>query len=371
MKILLAIWSLASENGGPTRSTIGLSLALSKAGANVTLFSNVPGTVSPETVNILKAAGVNFREGRGNSYFTALNDSRMILREVHPDVVHVQGLWKLSSHAMNVAARHLGVPIVISPRGMLDPWALGVKKWKKKVGMLLYQKRDLKYATAFHATATVEAENIRNFGLSQQIYTIPNGVSVPEQMPSIGDSTNMHTALFLSRLHPGKGLLLLAEAWARVRPKGWRMVVVGGDVKNHRVQVETRLKVLRIDQDWEFTGELDDIKKWEAFAAADLFIHPSASENFGISIAEALSAGVPVITTKGCPWAEIDGYCGWWIDRSVDALTNAMKLAITMSDEERGVLGEKGKRLIRAKFTWPAIGAQMSKVYAEIIQNNG
>lgn len=366
MKILLAIWSLASENGGPTRSTIGLARALAEQGQAVVLFANVPERVPQATIQELRAKGVDFREGRGSDFFTALKDSQALLQEVKPDIVHIQGLWKLASHAMNVVAHRLGIPVVISPRGMLDPWALSVKKWKKRLGMFLYQKRDLKRAIAFHATATEEAEHIRDFGLMQPIGIVPNAVSYPKELP-IANKDDVKTAFFMSRLHPGKGLLLLAEAWANVKPMGWRMVVAGADSYGHKAEVVEKLKSLGFENDWTFVGELDDEQKWQALVNADLFIHPSASENFGISIAEALCAGVPVITTKGCPWAEIDGKCGWWIDRTVEQLSDTMQKAMTLSDAERGQMGENGKRLIQEKYTWPAVAKQMSAFYERLV----
>ena len=370
MKVLQSIWSLASENGGPTRSTIGLSKALACEGVEVMLVSHVPGKVSAGGQEDLKACGVRFCEGRGNGLFTALKDSRRILDEFKPDIVHLQGLWKMSTHAMNVMAAKRGIPIVISPRGMLDPWALSVKKWKKRLGMLMYQHHALKRAKAIHVTSELEAKHVRDFGLRQPIIIAANGVTIPPDTgrvigkASIGEG---HTAVFISRLHPGKGLLLLVDAWAKVKPDGWKMVVAGPDRYGHKVEVVARLHSLGVEHDWDFVGELNDDEKWRALSRADLFIHPSASENFGISIAEALAAGVPVITTKGCPWAEIQNRCGWWIDRNVDSLVAAMREAMAFTDEQRQAMGEKGRQLIREKYSWPAIARQVIKGYEGIV----
>ena len=370
MKVLQSIWSLASENGGPTRSTIGLSKALASAGVEVMLVSHVPGKVSSAGQEELKACGVWFCEGRGNGLFTALEDSRRILDEFKPDIVHLQGLWKMSTHAMNVMAAKRSIPIVISPRGMLDPWALSVKKWKKRLGMLMYQHHALKRAKAIHVTSELEAKHVRDFGLSQSIIIAANGVTIPLGTGRVigKDSTKRgHTAVFISRLHPGKGLLLLADAWAKVKPDGWKMVVAGPDRHGHKMEVVARLHNLGIERDWDFIGELNDTEKWRALNGADLFIHPSASENFGISIAEALAARVPVITTKGCPWAEIQNKCGWWIDRNVDSLVVAMHEAMALTDEQRQIMGEYGRRLINEKYSWSAIARQMVKGYESVL----
>lgn len=370
MKIVQSIWSLASENGGPTRSTIGLSKALGCAGVEVVLVSHVPGKVSQASKDDLQSCSVEFREGRGNGFFVALRDAAELLDECKPDIVHIQGLWKMSTHAMSVVAAQRDIPVIISPRGMLDPWALSVKKWKKRIGMFLYQKRDLRRAAAFHATSSSEAAHIYDFGLHQRVVTIPNGVDIPNVSHSGACRGTERKALFLSRLHPGKGLLYLAEAWASVRPRGWRMVVVGPDENGHRSEVEHRLKNLKIENEWTFVGEVSDIDKWEYYCSADLFIHPSASENFGISIAEALSCGLPVITTKGCPWQVIEGRCGWWIDRNVDALAATLREAMSLTDDVRFAMGVQGKELIKENYSWATIASRMIDFYNEIITHN-
>lgn len=365
MRVLISIFSLASFNGGPTRSSKGLACALAAAGVDVALLSHNPGTMTKEEIAVLRDAGVNLLEGRGIKYFVAREDCRKILAELKPDLVHVQGMWKMSTHAMNVEASRAGIPIVISPRGMLDPWALSVKKWKKRLGMLLYQRGDLKRARAFHATTEQEAQSIRAFGLTQPIVIAPNGVSVPSQTSNLKPQiTEGHTALFLSRLHPGKGLMLLAEAWAKVRPQGWRMVVAGSNEQNHREAVESRLAELGIAEDWQFVGEVKDTDKWSYYRSADLFIHPSASENFGISICEALAMGVPVITTKGCPWSEIvERKCGWWVERTVEDIAAALGEAIGLADDQRLAMGVNSRNLVEEKYTWPAIGEKVRQAY--------
>lgn len=371
MKILQAIWSLASENGGPTRSIIGLSTALSRIGVDVTLVSHVPGKLSLQQQNMLKEYNVNYQEGRGNGILTALKDSRELLSDIKPDIVHVNGLWKMSAHAMCIAAFERCVPIVISPRGMLDPWALSVKKWKKKLGLLLYQRNDLSRASAIHVTSELEANHVREFGLRQPVILAANGVMVPSlniaREKSCKSVSRARTAIFVSRLHPGKGLILLADAWAALHPSGWKMVVVGPDGYGHKAEVCERLRQLGIESDWKFVGELNDNEKWRALANADLFIHPSASENFGVSIAEALASGLPVITTKGCPWSEIHGTCGWWIDRNVQSLVCAIREAMSISDDERGKMGERGRQLILKKYTWTSIAEQMVNGYKSML----
>jgi glycosyltransferase involved in cell wall biosynthesis len=106
-------------------------------------------------------------------------------------------------------------------------------------------------------------------------------------------------------------------------------------------------------------------EKWSLLGTADAFVLPSYSENFGIAIAEALSSGLPVITTQGTPWSEIAvRKCGWWVKADRASLEGALREMMRLSDEERKEMGIRGRRLVEEKFAWPAVARQMRGVYA-------
>ena len=349
MRVLHVVSGISPTSGGPTRSVKGICRALSKAGVDVTLLVLHGEDVfdNPCGVKVLYNG---------------------IAHVERYDIVHLHGLWNPALHAVARRCRLVGVKYIISPRGMLDPWALSVKKWKKRVAMFLYQRRDLKGAAAFHVTAKDELSHVRAAGFSQLCIVAPNAVDLPTMMPERFLSKGVKTALFLSRLHPGKGLLTLAEAWATVSPKGWRMKVVGPDSYGHKNDVVSALMRLGISEDWEFVDALDDVHKWEAYRTADLLVHPSVSENFGITIAEGLAAGLPVIATKGTPWVElVERKCGWWIDIGVEPLEKALQAAMTLSDLERQAMGIRGRKLVEEKYTWDAVVNTMIKGYKDII----
>ena len=350
MKVLHVVSGIDPKSGGPTRSVKGLCRALSLSGIDVTLL-------------VL----------HGNDEFDNPCGVDVLYGEIQDvgcfDLVHLHGLWDPALHKVAKACRNTGVKYLISTRGMLDPWALSVKRWKKRVALALYQRGDLKSASAFHVTASLEEKSVRKQGLKQKVIVAPNGVDIPASMPPrmVLDSTK--TALFLSRLHPGKGLLTLAEAWSRVRPKGWRMKVVGPDSYGHKNDVVEALLHFGIRDDWEFVDTLDDVKKWEAYRSADLLVHPSVSENFGITIAEGLAAELPVICTKGTPWSVVEERkCGWWIEVGVEPLANALHKAMSLSDADRQAMGLRGRKLVEEKYTWRAVVKAMVKGYEDILK---
>jgi glycosyltransferase involved in cell wall biosynthesis len=316
-----------------------------------------------------------------------------------PDLIHDHGLWSLCHRQVTAFCQKEGIPRVVSPRGMAEEWALNHKRWKKSLGWLLYQRRDLRSAVALHATAESEAEQLRQLGFSQRILIEPNGVDVPRcevggQGAGGRRAGQPRTALFLSRIHPKKGLPMLLEGWARLAPPGWRVRIVGPDEAGHTEELKQLCGKLKLRQashsvtasetvpDAEgsaqaaagdepaivFCGPLEGEAKWAAFREADLFVLPTYSENFGIAVAEALACGLPVITTTGAPWAGLlEHGCGWWIEPSVDALGAALTEAIGLTDEERAAMGERGAAWVRAEFTWGPIATRMLKGYREIL----
>ena len=365
MRILFLVPGVGPNSGGPTRSLAGLAAALADEGEDVLVY------VHQDVVDC-DVGKAKFMRGHGLSRRAVLADSKAIIRSFKPDIIHINALWMPPNHWDIAIARKMGVPVVLSPRGALSPWALGHKRWKKLIAMALYQRRDINSVAALHATAEMEAKHIRDNGFKVPTYIVPNGVIMPPSLPKKQHREN-HTALFLSRIHPVKGLLTLAEAWAIIRPKGWRMRVVGPDEWGHKKDVIRKVNELGIADTWDFIDAVDDVEKWNEYRSADLLIHPSVSENFGITIAEGLYAGLPVIATKGTPWCELeeDGGRGWWIDIGIEPLVTAMREAFALDDESRVKMGESGARLIRDKYLWPAIARKMIDVYGRVAAKEG
>ncbi len=159
-------------------------------------------------------------------------------------IVHDHGLWLPSNIRVYKYAKKKSLPLIVSPRGMLEPWSLKAKWLKKKFAWQLYQKRILKYATVIHATAELEAESLRRLGFKQPIAVIPNGVKFPEYFPE-RNNNKIKTLLFLSRIHPKKGIENLLDAWSIVKNKTWQLKIIGPS--NHKYLLELKDKALSLD----------------------------------------------------------------------------------------------------------------------------
>lgn len=259
---------------------------------------------------------------------------------------------------------------------MLEPWALRHKPWKKRFAWWLYQRRDLQRAQCLIATSDGEARSLRYLGFVVPIATVPNGVDVPEQLPAVRGAEpapvrrdwRTRTALFLGRIYPIKGLPMLIEAWARVRPAGWRLCIVGPDEAGHQKQVEAAVASAGLGNVVSFVGPVHPTLKRDSFLAADLFVLPSYSESFGMAVAEALSYGVPVLTTTGAPWSIVkERGCGWWVEPTVDGIVDGLRQATALDSATLRDMGLIGRALVSKEFSWKGVADVMLSTYQDVL----
>jgi glycosyltransferase involved in cell wall biosynthesis len=288
------------------------------------------------------------------------------LRDMDPELVHLHGLWRYTSVVVWRWAMATGRPYMVSPHGMLEPWSLGQSRVKKRLASLLYQGPCLRGATCIRATSRMEAESIRLAGYQTPIALVPNGVVVPPApLPRTPrENGRIRRALFLSRIHPKKGLINLVKAWHTLKPAGWELVIAGPDEGGHLAEVRAAVREHGLEAQISFPGEVMGDDKLRLYCDSDLFVLPSFSENFGLVIAEALSCEVPVITTRATPWHELEErQCGWWIDTGVEPLVAALKEAFAHEPSTLQAMGVRGRRLIEQNYTWEPIGLEIIKVY--------
>jgi len=368
--------SLDPNDGGPPRSVTGLASALS-AHASTSLLAPVSSGKDsipiPEGVKWLNPEVVESRKASRESSLAAL--IRGALDSELPTILHTHGVWLPFEHTISKIGAQLKVKHVVSPRGMLEPWSLAHKKWKKRIAWWLYQRADLLKATAFHATAEAEAENLRRLGLKQPIAVIPNGIDLPDlpfsgaRIPKVPGGPK--SALFISRLHPKKGLETLIEVWAKLKPEDWQLLIAGNGERQYENELLQQIAGRGMEHRIRILGPVFGEEKTARFRDADLFVLPSFSENFGIVVAEALSFGVPVLTTKGCPWQELETHnCGWWVEPTLAGVEAGLCAALEAGSEELRAMGLRGRALVEERYQWPGIAERMLAFY-EWILNGG
>jgi glycosyltransferase involved in cell wall biosynthesis len=342
---------------------------LVSSGAEVTVVTGNSNTGQAEALPLNQAVTVvhvaNGSGGWRSALKAALLETPKTGRAIQNDtVIHDFGLWRPANHAVACTSAALAIPFISSTSGMLAPWALRHKRWKKRLGWWSYQRRDLLRATLVAATSRQEVRDIRNLVPKKPVALVPNGVALPARARTWNSKPReTRKAVFLGRIHPVKGLQNLVEAWRRVRPSGWRCILAGPDECNHRSELEALLSSQDSRNSFEFIGPLDDEKKWALLNDADLFVLPSFTENFGIAAAEALAAGVPVIATKGTPWEELIAWqCGWWVDIGLGPLATALREATALPSRVRYEMGQRGRRLVEEQSSWRQSGLELVAV---------
>jgi glycosyltransferase involved in cell wall biosynthesis len=301
---------------------------------------------------------------------------RKAMREIPCDLIHSHGLWMYPDLAARQAAQQADVPMLVSPHGMLDPWALRNSGWKKSLAGRLFTDKTLHGAACIHALCESEYDSIREYGLRNPVCIIPNGVDLPGDVATPEDSVSRaamddtrKTALFMGRIHAKKGLENLVKAWAAVKSKrypnnGWRLVVAGNDQLGHEDRLKCMVHDLALERDVVFTGPLWGRDKEMALAQADAFVLPSFSEGLPIAVLEAWAHRLPVVMTRQCNLPE-----GFTAGAALEVQPHQLSIAeglerlFSMERQELRTAGERGRALVESRFTWPALAAQMMDVY--------
>jgi len=366
LRIFHFVESLAADTGGPSRTVPRLALALSSLGhrVEVGVMDHPSQSISSEGCDLLasdKVVVTRFDAG-GRRLALQLHE-----RVRSADVVNVHGLWNPANHVACVAARELEVPLVVSPRGMLERWAFQRKSLKKRIGWWTYQRRDLRCATVVHATSRQEYGSVERLGVNSSVAMVPNGVDPPPTGIANG-ALPPRSILFLSRVDPKKGIPLLIDAAARIREPlradGWRILVVGPGDPRYIERLRRTANAAGVSDLFEFRPAVHGTEKWSLLGSAELFVLPSFSENFGVVVGEALASGTPVVTTTGTPWSEVQtSGCGWWVETDAGSISEALLCAIRLTGEQRRAMGDRGRTLIQQRYNWEQIARAMSELY--------
>lgn len=305
----------------------------------------------------------------GISFRSTLIDS--VLKKL-PSLIHDHGMWMPSNHFVATVARKAKVPLVLNTHGMLEPWAINHHGLRKKVALKLYEMRDLRSVSLFFATSEQEVESIRRIGLSQPIAMVPNGLEFPDGNTLDGRSKlkgRERILLYLGRIHPIKGLLRLIQVWANLQPQGWRLILAGPDDGGHLNEVLLLVRHLGLDRSVDYLGVVRGAEKARVLQSADLLVLPSFSENFGVVVGEALTYGLPVITTQGTPWKGlVDNRCGWWVEAQSEAIERALREAISLGDRERSEMGARGRKYA-SSFDQRQVADQILSVYRWLVSD--
>ncbi|MCE0497065.1 MAG: glycosyltransferase [Methylacidiphilales bacterium] len=306
--------------------------------------------------------------------------ARQLRRCVRKDtLIQVHGLWMYPGWLARKLSEATGAVRIVSPHGMLEPWALKNARWKKQLAACAFEKKNLRTASCLHALCASEAENFRCYGLENPIAIIPNGVDIPNHPNLEGESRKpaweeqvgkgQKILLYLGRLHPKKGLINLLQAWARVkeeesREPAWMLALAGWDQLGHQEELREIVAKLHLQSSVIFTGPQFDEAKSACYQNCDAFILPSLSEGLPLVVLEAWSYGKPVLMTSQCNLPEgFTAHAALRIEPGTESIAEGLRQLLKMSDTERQSMGQRGLTLVKDRFTWSKIAIQMRSVH--------
>lgn len=368
MKVIHFIASIDKTGGGTTAYMKLLAEELAQHKISQIVISGKsenPVDICGVEVQLFKSTGLTpFHVSRKKEIY---NSYISLLKLEKPDIVHINGLWNYENTLFQKAAQILNIKVILSPHGMLEPYILKRNPLKKKIALFLYQGKSLQKADAIHATAVSELEQIKSLGYQNPSVIIPNGIDtrvIPQKNGKLNQESGTRNLLFLSRVHPKKGIDVLIKAVSQLKDKKLRITIAGNGEEDYINELKQLTKSLRVTEQFHFVGPVYGKEKWELYANSDVFVLPTHSENFGIVVVEALHIGLPVLTTQGTPWEELNIHrCGWWIELSVINLVSALEEIIKTNVETLQFMGENGKKLVEQKYTIESVAKTMRNFY--------
>ena len=281
-------------------------------------------------------------------------------------VVHVHGVWTAANAAACLRSRMLGVPYVVSPHGMLLPATMRRSGLKKRCALHAFVRKNLEAAAFVHASSEAERQSVLAVAPKARTCVIPWGVDIPNATLERLPNTGRLQAAYIGRIIPLKGVDELLAAWNDVRPRDWDLRFIGPDPEGHASHLAGAIDSLQLGETVSIQPAIDRAALLQLLEQLELLILPSHSENFGLVVAEALAAGVPVITTTATPWQELgQRQCGWWVADTTAGLATAIHQACKMPAEDLASMGARGREWMRESYAWPALAARFA---AELYQ---
>ncbi|MEW5771872.1 MAG: glycosyltransferase [Pseudomonadota bacterium] len=367
----------ATYFGGPIYSTLGLCDAL-QAIPGVNLRVLTTDTAGPGKLDRLQVAHnpVVFPAGyhvcycrRSFGLDVSLGFFARLWKALRwADVVHLTGVYSPPTIPTLLACRLLGRPVVWSPRGSLQRWEGSTRPRLKRLWEAMCNSLIKPGRVVLHVTSQQEAESSIARISHASTALIPNGVDLPElDTQRVWQPNGTLRILFMGRLHPIKGIENLLIAMSAPSVANTTLVVCGDGDPTYRALLQEQVATLGLEGRVVFAGEVKGKAKLAAFTAADVCVVPSFSENFGMVVAESLAHGVPVVVSKGAPWAEVERQeCGFWVENTADSLASALQ---TIMNHCLAEMGNRGRSWMERDYGWNKAAKEMNALYQTLLTN--
>jgi glycosyltransferase involved in cell wall biosynthesis len=387
MKVLHVIPSVALVRGGPSQSIIEMVKALRSKDVDAEII-----TTNDDGRDLLDVPLGKFIDYQQVTiqFFPRFSPSIHAIREFaysgdftiwlwqnirNYDLLHINSIFSYPSTIAMIIARCQKVPYIIIPQGLLCEWSLQQKTLKKKIYLKLIEKANLNHSQSICFTSITEQEEASQLSLTPPSFVIPHGISISPIIPNARENIRKYLnipadepiILFLSRLHPKKGLNNLIPALGQLSNYRFTFVIAGSGDPEYETEVKTLITTHGIQKKTHFVGFVKGEIKDLLLQGADVFTLTSYSESFGIAVLESLAAGVPVIVTPGVPLSDIvqQQQLGYVTELNVNAISTTIQNFLNNPQEAQN-MGYRSRQFILDNYTWDKIALKIISVYQDI-----
>lgn len=366
MKIVHVTSSLVRKSAGVREVVLGLARAQCAMGLDVAVL----GLDHPDWKDEFSEwNGIQTRvlPVKGPNRFGYAPQMVAALHEMQPDIVHLHGVWMHHGRSVLQWHKSTGKPYMVSPHGMLSDIALTYGRSQKRIVSWWFQNAVFRHAARLHATSDTEVSEFRAYGLQSAVCVVPNGINQIER--PIEAKNGGRTILSLGRVHRKKALDQLILAWQQLETDfpDWSLQIIGPDEQGETSRLSALVEETGLAR-VTLGGPVYDSEKVSIMASAGIFALPTRSENFALTVAESLMLGVPVVSSKGAPWSELETEkCGLWVPFGANAMADGLRRLMLLSDKERQCMGVRGREWMLRDFSWSSVAEQLSQSYVETL----
>lgn len=389
MKILHVIPSVATVRGGPSTAVIEMVKSLQKADCDVEIATT---NDNGETLLDVPLNCLQDYQGVPVRFFARFSPQIHAVREFafslgltqwlwryiqDYDLVHVHAIFSYSSTVAMAIARWQNVPYIVRPLGQLCQWSLQQSSTKKNIYLNLIERKNINSSAGLHLTSETERQESEELNFKCSKFVIPHGLTPPALIPEAGQRLRDHfqlppqqpIILFLSRIHPKKGLEILINALAELKTSKFTLIIAGSGDPDYEDQIKSCLQVSGLTNRALMTGFVAGEFKQLLLQGSDLFALTSYSENFGVAVLEALVAGTPTLLTPGVALAQKveQNELGYVVPQDPTAIGEAIKQHFGRSESEREKLSQKARQFVLDNYAWEKIAQEMLAVYQSIL----
>ena len=395
MKILHVIPSVSPVRGGPSQAILEMVNALNEQGVTAEIVTT--NDHGPDLLDVPLKQWIQYPLSSSEQsvpvcFFPRFSPKISAIREFafsdalttwlwqnirKYDVLHIHAIFSYPSTIAMVIARLQKVPYIIRPIGQLCEWSLQQSSQKKKIYLDLVERANLNHSQALHLTSELEQNEVSELHLQASSFVLPLGFSLPDPIPNARQRLRQHfnlpldepIILFLSRLHPKKGLDYLIAALEKLADHRFTFILAGSGDPDYETQIESLLISSKIRDRTHLTGFVEGETKNLLLQGSDLFVLTSHSENFGVAVLEAMASALPVLITPGVALAaEVKQHqLGYVTHLNVLDIVTAIEKHL-VDDKQAEEMGQRAYQFVRENYTWDKIAADLIQVYQSIVK---